>query len=408
MIIDRPGRNRDFLKLWSAQTVSLFGSLITRAALPFLAVLVLRASPSELAGLRIADLLPGFAIGLVAGVWVDRLRRRPVMIVADVGRAIALGLVPVLAALGQLTLGYLYAIAIVASGLTVFFDVAEQAYLPSIVGQAQLTAANSRMAATQSAAEISAFGIVGWLVQVFTAPVAIAIDAVTFLISALFVGSVRSQEIKSDRHQAPGAIWHEMLDGVRLLAGDRSLRAIGLSVAAMEASYGLTSTVYTLYVLRELGLAPGPLGLIYAVGGISALIGSLLAPRLNRRLGIGRSMALGLVLGAIGTALLPLARGLGAASWTLLVAQQLIGDGGLIVFEIDALSLRQSITPAPMLGRVNGGVRVAALGATLLGSVLGGVLGQTVGLPLTLAVGAITMAIAALAILGSPVWRMAV
>ena len=395
-------RNRDFLKLWSANTISLFGSLITRAALPFLAVLVLRATPGELAALRIADLLPAFVIGLIAGVWVDRLRRRPLMIAADLGRALALGAIPVLAVAGHLTLAALYVVAAIASVLTVCFDVAEQSYIPTVVGQAQLTDANSRMAATQSVAEISAFGIAGWLVQLLTAPFAIAVDAVTFVISALFVGSVRSSEGWSAEHEAPRALWREMLDGVRLLNTNRSLRAIGLSVCAMEISFGLSGTVYALYALRELAIKPGPLGLIYAVGGVSALGGSLLTPWLNRRVGTGRMMAIGLAVGGVGVALLPLAKAAGSLSWLFLVAQQLIGDGGLVVFGINEITVRQSLSPGDMLGRVNAGIRVAGLGAMLVGSVLGGLVGQAFGLRPTLVLSAVGLALAAFVVGRSP------
>jgi hypothetical protein len=183
--------------------------LITRAALPFLAILVLQATPAQIALLRIADLLPGFLIGLVAGVWLDRLRRRPVMVAADIGRAIALAFVPALALTGHLGLAVVYLIAVVASGLTVFFDVAEQSYIPTVVDRAQLVDANSRLAATQSVAEISAFGVVGWLVQLFTAPVAIAVDAVTFLASALLVGSIRTREPAPSLRIEQRRIWRE-------------------------------------------------------------------------------------------------------------------------------------------------------------------------------------------------------
>jgi MFS family permease len=399
-------RNRDFLKLWSAQTVSLFGSLITRAALPFLAVLVLAATPAQLAALRVADLLPGFLIGLVAGVWVDRLRRRPVMIIADLGRAIALGMIPFLAFIGQLKLFYLYVIAVIASGLTVFFDVAQQAYLPAVVESKNLGDANSRIAATQSAVEISAFGIAGWLVQLLTAPVAIAVDAATFVISAIFVGSIRTAERRQHEHEAAGALWAEMVEGLRLLGSNGSLRAIGVSVAAMEAGFGLSGTVYALYALRELGIPPGPLGLIYALGGVSALAGSLLTPRINRRFGIGRSMAAGLLVGAFGFALLPIAAFATAFSWLFLGAQQLIGDGGLVVFGINEITVRQLITPAEALGRITAGVRVAGLGAMLLGALLGGLLGQVFGLRFALAVSALLLVIAAAAVIASPLRRL--
>jgi MFS family permease len=398
-------RHRDFLRLWSAQTVSTFGSLITRAALPFLAILVLGATPGQIAALRIADLLPAFVIGLMAGVWIDRLRRRPLMIVADLGRAVVLGLIPVLAFAGRLQLAQLYLIAVIASILTVCFDVAEQSYIPTVVNRAQLVEANSKLVATQAAAEISAFGVAGWLVQLFTAPVAIAIDALTFLVSAALVGTVRAAEPRARAERTTASVWREMIEGLSALSANRSLRALALSGAAMQCAFGILGTVYALYALRELGFRPGLLGMVYAVGGISSLAASALVGRLNRWLGIGPAMLGGLLLGSIGTLLLPVARGSGLFALLLLVGQQLIGDGGLTVYGINQISAQQALAPDHLLGRVNAGIRVSGLGAMLLGSLLGGVLGQAVGYRPTLVVGAAAMLGGALVVLGSPLVR---
>ena len=396
-------RHRDFLKLWSAQTVSLFGSLITRAALPFLAILVLQATPGQIAALRIADLLPGFLIGLIAGVFLDRVRRRPVMIMSDLGRAVALGLVPMLAFTGHLSLLAIYLVAIAASLLTVFFEVAEQSYIPSLVHREELVEANSRLTATQSVAEISAFGAAGWLVQLFTAPVAIAIDAATFLISATFVALIRTPEPPpTERIERPN-LWREMVDGLGALNADRSLRAMALSFASMSLAFGILGTVYALYALRDLGFEPGPLGLVYAVGGVSSLGASLLTRRLNRGLGLGPAMIAGLTLGAAGIMLLPLARGAGVVAYLLLMGQQLVGDGGLALFGINLMSLRQSIAPPALLGRINAGTRAAAVGATLVGTLLGGALGQAIGYRLTLLIAAAALLAGALGLLRSPV-----
>jgi MFS family permease len=396
-------RQRDFLKLWGAQSVSTFGSLITRAALPFLAILVLHASAAQIAGLTIASILPGFLIGLVAGVWIDRLRRRPVMILADVGRALALGAIPTLAVTGHLGLIPLYAVAVVASALTVFFDVAELSYIPSVVGAGQLGDANSRLAATQSVAEISAFGIAGWLVQWFTAPLAIAIDAVTFLVSGGLVASISSAEPSTTEPSQPAeGVWNEMVAGLAALRRHRSLTTIALSVSAMECAYGIIGTVYALFALRDLGFQPGLLGMIYAIGGVSSLAASVYAGRINRRIGMGRVMGLGLALAATGTLLLPIARGAGIFALLLLIGQQLVGDGGGTIAEINQTTLRQSLAPPAMLGRINAGTRVAALGGMLLGTALGGALGQTIGYRLTIVIGALLMLLGGVVVLRSP------
>ncbi len=368
-----------------------------------MAILVLNATPGQIAILRAADLVPGFLIGLVAGVWVDRLRRRPVMIGADVGRALLLGSIPLVAFAGHVRIVQLYVVALLASLLTVFFDVAEQSYIPAVVGRERLLDANSKLGATQSIAEVGAFGIAGWLVQLFTAPVAIAIDAVTFVASAVFVTTIRTPEPPPTPRTEPRSLWREMIEGLSALRADASLRAIALSVAALESSFGIVGTVYSLYALRELGFMPGLLGLVYAVGGVSSLSAAVLAGRVTRRLGIGPTMIAGLVLGGIGILFMPLARGAGVVALLLLLAQQVVGDGGATIYAINETSLRQTIAPAPLLGRINAGIRFAALGATLLGTVAGAALAQTAGYRPTLVVGALTMLTGALVILRSPV-----
>jgi MFS family permease len=370
-----------------------------------MAILVLNATPAQIAFLRAADLVPGFVVGLVAGVWVDRLRRRPVMITADIGRALLLGSIPLVALTGHARIEQLYLVAALASLLTVFFDVAEQSYIPAVVGRDRLLDANSKLAATQSIAEVGGFGIAGWLVQLFTAPVAIAIDAVTFVVSAVFVTSIRAPEPPPASRTERRSVWLEMIEGLAALRADRSLRAIALSVAAFECAFGIVGTIYSLYALRDLGFMPGLLGLVYAVGGVSSLTGAVLAARVTRRFGIGPAMIGGLLLATIGILFMPLARGAGVVALLLLLAQQVVGDGGATVYEITQTSLRQAIAPAPLLGRINAGIRFAALGMTLLGTVVGAILAQTVGYRPTLVVGALVMLAGALVIVRSPVGR---
>jgi MFS family permease len=194
-----------------------------------------------------------------------------------------------------------------------------------------------------------------------------------------------------------------MIEGLSALGANPSLRAIGISVAAFECSFGIVGTVYSLYALRDLGFKPGLLGLVYAVGGVSSLLAAVLAGRVTRRFGIGPTMIGGLALATIGILFMPLARGAGIVALLLLLAQQVVGDGGATTYEINETSIRQTIAPAPLLGRINAGVRVAALGATLLGTVAAAVLAQTAGYRPTLVVGALAMLAGAVVILRSPV-----
>ena len=398
-------RNQDFVRLWSAQTVSTFGSLITRPALPFLAILVLNATPAQVAILRAADHIPGFLIGLFAGVIIDRLRRRPVLIAADIGRALVLGSIPLVAFTGHVRIEQLYLVALGASALTVFFEVGYESYLPAVVPPARLFEANGHVAASQSVAEVSAFGIAGWLVQLFTAPVAILIDAITFLASAGFIASIRSPETRDAAvAQKPGFI-RDIIDGLRILLHDPTLRAIAGAVATLEFSFGIVGTIISLYALRELGFSPGPLGLIFAVGGAASLVAALVATRITSRFGVGLTMFFGLLLTGLGILLLPLAHGAGLLAFVLLIGQQVIGDGGATIFEINQSSLRQTLAPAHALGRINAATRSAALGTTLLGIVVGAVLAQGAGYRIALLAGAAAAFLGALLLLSSPYLR---
>ena len=400
-------RNRDFTRLWSAQTVSTFGSLITRPALPFLAILVLNASPTQVAILRAADHLPGFLIGLVAGVVIDRLRRRPVLIAADIGRALILGSIPLVAFTGHVRIEQLYVVALLASILTVFFDVGYESYLPAVVPPARLVEANSRVAASMSVAEVSAFGIAGWLVQLFTAPVAILIDAITFVVSAGFIATIRTPERGAAPFEEQPGVLKDIREGLGILAGDRTLRAIAGSLAALEFSFGIVGTVISLYALRELGFTPGPLGLVFAVGGVSSLLAALLARRITRAVGVGRTMVGGLLFAGLGILLLPLAHGAGVAAFALLIGQQVIGDSGATIYEINQSSLRQRIAPARALGRINAATHSAGLGATLLGIAAGAVLAQGSGYRAALVTAAVAAFLGALVLLSAPDLRRA-
>ncbi|HEU0116969.1 MAG TPA: MFS transporter, partial [Thermomicrobiales bacterium] len=297
----------DFVRLWTASTVSVFGTLITRTALPFTAILVLRAGPLALGFLSIAGLLPGFAIGLVAGAWVDRLRRRPIMIAADLGRAVLLATIPAAAVAGVLSLPHLYLVAFATSALSVFFDVAYQAYLPSLVGRADLIEGNAKLTAAGAVAEAGAFSVGGALVQALTAPIAILVDAVSFLWSAFLIGRIAAPELaprEDSEGHGVGNLWREIGDGLRALRDDPALLALAGSSTLAQFTYGVGGAVYLLYVNQELGFSPGPLGVIFAVGGVSSLAGALAAGRLTR-FGIGALMIAALLLASVGQALAP-------------------------------------------------------------------------------------------------------
>ncbi len=394
-------RNRDFVRLWAAATISVFGSLVTRTALPFTAILWLGADASEIALLRAAEILPAVVLALVAGVWADRLRRRPTLIAADLARAALLCTVPAAAWLGALRLEHLFAVALAVGCFSVFFDVAHLAYLPTLVSRDQLLAANSRLSATSHAAEVGAFASGGFLVQLLGAPFALVVDAGSFVASALLLARIRGLEPASAQSGAFD-VRRELADGVAAVLGHPLLRPLGLAAMAQSFAFGLVGTVYLLYVNEELGFAPGVLGLIFAVGGVSSIAGALFAARAADAFGTGRVIITGLVVLALATLFLPLAPGATLIGAALLVAHQL-GDGFDVIARVNEVSLRQRVTPDALLGRVNGSLHFASHAALLLGTLAGGWLGEAAGLRATLVLGAGVALLGALVVGYSPV-----
>jgi len=400
-------RHRDFVRLWWASSVSLFGSFVTRTALPFAAILVLGAGPLEIAILRALQLIAGLLVGLFAGAWVDRLRRRPIMIAADLGRAVLLGSIPVAGLLGALSIVQVYLVAFLAALLTTFFDVADRSYLPTLVEPDQLVRANSALTASASIAEFSAFGISGFLIQLFSAPVAIAVDAVSFLVSAVLIGTIRGPEPPRPAVAEREPVLDEIRDGLRVVAGSPILRAITGATASAHVLWGVFGTSFLLFATQDVGLGPAAIGIIAGLGGIGALVGALIAERTGRRLGLGRAMLLTMIAFTVGNALIPLAPAgaivIGAA---FLIGQQLVGDSGGAAYEILEVSLRQSIVDDRMLGRVNGTIRFSEDLCQLGGTIIGGIVAETLGLRAAMAVGVLG-GVAAVAFLWfSPIRRL--
>jgi len=396
------GRNRDFLKLWAGQSVSLFGSQVTRLALPLAAVLTLHAGAAQMGLLGAALLTPYLVFGLFAGVLVDRLRRRPILIAADVGRAALLAVIPVLAVTGRLRIEHLYAIGFLFGTLEVFFEVAYQSFVPRIVERDQLTQANSRLQLSDSAAQVAGPGLAGALVQLLTAPVAIIVDAASFMVSAATLALVRTSEAPPSSDHRP-AVWAELREGLVLVVGQPWLRAIAGCTATLNFFANLLMTVYILYATSRLGLAPALIGAIFAVGGATTILGTMLAGPAARRLGIGRTLLGASLLIGIAGLLIPIAGGPGPIAIALLIGTQVLWGLSRPVFDINQLSLRQSITTDRFQGRVNATMLFIVWGVIPFGSLLGGALGSTIGLRATIAVGAGGMLLAVLWMIFSPI-----
>jgi predicted MFS family arabinose efflux permease len=398
-------RHADFMKLWTGETISLFGTRIGSVAMSFAAVITMRATPFQMGLLSAAGFLPSVVFSLVTGAWVDRLRRRPLMILADLSRTAVLATVPLAAVYGLLTMRHLYLVVLLAALLDLLFDISYRSYLPTLVAREQLLDANGKLTASSSLAEVAGFSICGWLVQWITAPFAILIDAFSFLASAIAIAIIRTPEPIPSRHRGERDLVGEIAAGGRTIWSDGRLRALGVVALVGGFFPSLWNTLYMLLVVDALGFKPAALGMIFAVGGVSALLGALAAQRASDWLGTGGAMVLGLAVGGFAMVLPPLARGAGASSVALLVAHQLIGDGALTIYLINTVTLVQTVTPHGILGRVNASLRFLNHSSTLIGLLVGGVAGQLVGLRPTMLVGAAGVWLAAALLAASPIRR---
>jgi MFS family permease len=380
-------RHPNFLKLWVAETVSVFGSQISALAIPVVAVLLLHVGPLEVALLGVVEFLPFILFTLPAGAWVDRLRRRPIMIAGDLGRAAVLATIPIVYWISPaaLTIWQLYVVGFVTGTLTVFFDVSNQSYLPSIVERDELIEGNSKLQISQSAAQIAGPGIAGVLIQLVEAPFAIVLDALSFVWSAIFVFLIRKPE-PPVLHPADAAgakrpsIVSDVKDGLRFVLGHPSLRAISAGTATSNLFGSMGGAIFALYALdpKYLGLTPGQLGLAFALGNFGSLAGAFLANRIARWFGLGPTIVGSLFVGGLFMLLIALAPR-GDAAIPFLVASGLFGGLSQMVYNINQVSFRQAICPPRMQGRMNATVRFLVWGTMPIGGIIGGILATTFG-----------------------------
>ncbi|MBI3750711.1 MAG: MFS transporter [Chloroflexi bacterium] len=400
-------RNGAFVRLFAAGTVSYVGSFVTRTALPLAAIYVLGAGALDIAALRSVEFLGFLLVGLFAGAWVDRLRRRPIMVAADLGRAVLLASIPLAALMGLLGMAQLVVVAFFAATLSVFFNTASAAYLPTIVPPSRLIGANSALSASASAAEFTGFGISGFLVQLLSAPVAIAVDAVSYIGSALLLMTIRQPEPPRPAVSEREPVFHEIREGIRVVRRSPVPLALMGAHAMNHVLWGVYGTVYLLFATREIGLGAAAIGVIAAIGGAGSFIGAAFAGRLAVRIGLGAAMILGLAGAAAGNALIPLVPAgavvLGAA---MLIVQQLLGDAAGTIYEILEVSLTQTIVEGRILGRVNATVEFVTTLTALGGAVAGGIAAEVLGLRGAMAIGVLGAALGVVFVWFSPVRRL--
>ncbi|MFI7132577.1 MFS transporter [Nonomuraea sp. NPDC050153] len=395
-------REHDFRRLFLADTASQAGSQLLVLALPLVAVSALRASEFEVGLLGACQTLAFVAIGLPAGALVDRLRKRAVMVVSDGARALALASVPVAWWLDVLTIYQLYAVALVLGVFTVFFDVAYQSYLPHLVPRERLVEGNSTLEIVRTVAQVGGPSAGGYLIQLLTAPFALAATVAGFAWSALCLAAIRRRE---PRQEAPRAhLSKEIAEGVRFVLGHRLLRRIAGCTATANLFAAVAQPMVLLLLARELGLDAGAIGLLMASGGLGGVVGALVNARVVRWLGQGPAMWLGIAVPAPLTFVVPWME----ADWRLglFVAYEFCVGAGVVVYNVTQLSFRQTITPEPMLGRMNATMRFLVWGTLPLGGLIGGVLGEAIGVRNTLLVAAAGACLAFLPLVTSPLRSM--
>lgn len=396
-------RHPDFLKLWSAETISQFGTQVSNLAIPLVAILVLDATPFEVASLGTVLFLPFIIFTLPAGVWVDRMQRRPILVAGDLGRAGLLATIPIAYFADALTLGQLYVVGFLVGICTVFFDVAYQSYLPSLVERDQLVEGNSKLEISRSASQIAGPGFAGLLIQALTAPYAVVVDALSFLGSGLFILGIRKEEqlaAPEEPKEERTSMWTELKEGLRFVLGNPYLRGQAGSTGTSNFFFSLGFATILVYLVRVLDLSPGVIGVVLSIGSVGALLAAMTAMRIAARFGVGRTAIVASMVE--GPALLLVALAPVGSPIPFLIAAQVIISFAIVAYNIMVVSFRQALCPELMQGRMNSVMRFIVWGTIPLGNLAGGAVATWIGLREAIVIGAIGGSLAFLWLLLSP------
>jgi MFS family permease len=392
-------RHRDFRLLWAGDTISQFGASISMVAIPLLAATVLAATPFQMGVLTAAENAAFLLIGLPAGVWVDRMRRRGLMMTADFGRAVLLATIPIAWWLGILTLAHVIVAVLLVGVLTVFFDVSYQSYLPSLVGRDKLVEGNSKLQASQSVAIVSGPALAGWLVQLMSAAGAVVLNAAGFLWSLLCLSRIRTREPEPEK-VADSTLRRDIAEGLRFVLGNRLLRAITFCTGTSNFFSNMNTAVGVIFLVREIGVPAGGIGLIFTGFGIGGILGALSGTWWQRWFGQARTIWLSLLITQPFLLLLPLTE----AGWrvSLYWIGGVVYGYGAVVYNVAQVSFRQAICPDRLLGRMNASIRFLVWGTIPLGGLTGGALAEWIGARGTLWVAGVGGIVAVLWVLFSP------
>ncbi|WP_316520107.1 MFS transporter [Kitasatospora brasiliensis] len=399
-------RDADFLRFWSAETLSLFGAQISLLAVPLLAVTTLHATPFQMGLVNAVQFAPFLLFTLIAGVWVDERRRRPILIGANLGRAVIFGLIPIATAMDVMGIGLLAVVVFLGATLTVLFDLAYQSYLPTLVGREHLVEGNGRVEGSRSLAQAGGPGMAGLLVGLVSAAGAVTVNAVTYLVSAVTMMFIRRPEPAPRQAATRGSVLSRIAVGLKVVVRNPYLRAIAGEASVYNLFNQALWAVLVLYLSRQVHLPATAVGVVMAMAGVGAFAGSLVAGWLGRRLGTGRTIMTAMVIGCAAPLVIPAASG-GRTLTAVIAGAALFFNGmGVVVCNVQVISLRQAAVPAEVLGRANAGYRFLVTGTAAIGALLGGWLGGLIGLRATMVIGGLGTLAALSFFIGSPILRL--
>jgi MFS-type transporter involved in bile tolerance (Atg22 family) len=374
--------------------------------MPLVAILTLNATVFEVGVLNALRFVPVIVVSLFAGVWLDRRRRRPVLIACALGNAVLIGLVPLSSATGWLSISLLFAVTVLAGTLTVIFDVGALSYVPFLVERRHLPESNSKLQASFAVAGIAGPGLAGLLIGLITAPVTLSVDAVSYLFSAFGLVSIRKPEPEPEVLAERPSIWHSIAEGFHAVYGSKLLRALLIQSATLNAGFGAVSTIFTVYAVRVLGLSPAKLGIVIAGLAVGALFGALSATRIRSALGLGRALAVSIAGVSVSPLLLLVPHSASAVAVLVLFAGWLGHGCGISIWNVNTITLRQALTPMRVLARMNATYRMLLFGALPAGAIAAGLLGSAVGMKSTLVISVIVLLSPVLWMAFSPVFRL--
>lgn len=398
-------REFNFLTFWTGQAFSQFGAQITELAIPVLAVLLLDASEFEVGVLTAANVAAFLVVGLPAGAWIDRMRKRHVMIWADAVRAVTLGIVPVLWLTGTLHIWHLIVVALIMGVATVFFDVSNQSLVPSLVRPGQIAEANGKLQSTEQLANLTGPAVGGWLIGIIAAPLAIVVTVGTYLVSFVAMLLTRDHEVRRapDDHQP---IMKEIGEGLRWVFGNRYLRRIVATTGFANLFGTMAFTLLPIYLLRVLELSPTQMGVIFSLGAVGGLVGAIVTPHVVKRFGEARTLPISVIGFSLAPLLLPVATLVPQIAFPFLVVQFFLMSFTVLLYNITQVTFRQRITPRRLLGRMNASIRFCVWGVMPIAALAAGALGTWIGVVPTLWIAAFFELLAGLFVIIGPFWSM--